>query len=150
MFHLRSIFRREGRRRREPIAYCWGCGVALVSDDAVGTTEMDSRRPDKEMHGRHLVTLTNAVLQVWGDAPWWAAVGHGREGTAWGDGGSHVTTPVSAETQDISAVTIPDQQIWYRHRLDFPCPYQQQLIRKPFVGTKGTFWTFSLKTGSVL
>lgn len=60
--------------------------------------------------------------------PWRAAAGHGREGTVWWrwrEGRkSHVATPGSAETQNISAVTIPDQQIWHRYRLDLSCPYQ--------------------------
>lgn len=55
------------------IIYCQGCRVTGVPGDAAATPEMDSRQPHKEMHCRHLVTLTNAVLHVLGNALWWAA-----------------------------------------------------------------------------
>lgn len=55
------------------IIYCQGCRVTGVPGDAVATPEMDSRQPHKEIHRRHLVTLTNAVLHVLGNALWWAA-----------------------------------------------------------------------------
>lgn len=50
------------------IICCQGCRVTGVPGDAAATPEMDSRQPHKEMHCRHLVTLTNAVLHVLGKA----------------------------------------------------------------------------------
>lgn len=55
------------------IVYCRGCRVTGVPGDAAATPEMDSRQPHKEMHHRHFVTLTNAVLHVLGNALWWVA-----------------------------------------------------------------------------
>lgn len=98
-------------------------GFTRVAGDAVGTTEMDSRQPDKEMHRRHLVTLTNAVLQGWGTALWRAAGGRPalqsgeacKTGRCEGVGvrqprsrrEGEVATSVSVATQNIFAVIIP-------------------------------------------
>lgn len=58
-----SCFRWEGGDSGGRSCTAEVAGFTRVAGDAVGTTEMDSRQPDKEMHRRHLVTLTNAVLQ---------------------------------------------------------------------------------------
>lgn len=65
-----SCFRWERGDSAHPSCIAEVAGFTRVPGDAVGTTEMDSRQPDKEMHRRHLVTLTNAVLQGWGNALW--------------------------------------------------------------------------------
>lgn len=103
----------EERWQHVPIVYCWGCRVARVPGCAGATPEMDSRLQDEEMQRRHLVTLTNAVLQV---ALWWAAGVAVRRALMWrsrpatGEGGiRHVTIPVSPETQSISCIS-------YRHK----------------------------------